>query len=605
MLNANLKQQQVDNKKANSANFQRKVHTNPMQYNGANNRNNIFSENNYYLPKDYYTTIDVSSNATQQTNANTNHTNSSAPIGLGGGGGGNGASVGLIDTATTNTSHLLTDQLSVLFPKCRPKNDANLNKTSLYIDTSVAPATATALASASQLLATSPSNGDYKNQNQLIDDFGAGDETQHIDNSRAFHMRANHCNSNQAADNKHCAADEPRMQPPSNAAAGMDEMPVQRANHTSYRAANSNHQRAAMAFTQQAFGQQNAADYHGMGNFDAMNAGRAAHKHEARWADGELDFLRDIPMWEKRKRSPHQTPATNVLNSPDFNEPHAYSHRPAQHQIKVGRSPVNQHDGNRERCTSPVSPVQAPPPVRVSKGRTAALTVDGDFIFDDIDDWRAPKSDKHSQLKQQPNKTQTQRFNHMLFDDDDDDYYADEREQSNAKNASISAENVTKMIGEFGWVHISLFCFIIFALKSKIPVHARKFARSRSPCHLLSALARINWFIAIFRCSFCLPMSFVTSRHRHALDPRPTTRLLTQTKAFCRLQNTKARRDASATINKSYLIINAAPMRPRPKIKPAPQIGHPVHAKCSHRPRSFRHGPAFRRYAFAAAQQLR
>lgn len=485
MLNANLKQQQVDNKKANSANFQRKVHANPMQYTTANNRNTIFSENNYYLPKDYYTTIDVSSNATQLTTINTNHTNATAPITIGGGnglggGGGGGVGIGLIDTTTTNSSHLLNDQLSVLFPKCRPKNDANLNKTSMYIDTgnTASSTTTTAtLVSASQLLATSPSNGDYKNQNRLIDASDLDDEPIYIDNSRTFHMRANHMSTNHSADNKSsaAAADERPMQPTLNAS-GIDEMPAQRTNHISYRAANSNHQRSAMAFSQHAFQPlPRTGDHHGGANFETITStDRSAHKNESKWTDGELDFLRDIPMWEKRKRSPHQTSATNVLHSPDFSEPHSYSHRPVQHQIKVGRSPVNQHDGNKEKSASPVSPVQAPPPlppVRTSKGRTAALTVDGDFIFDDIDEWRAPKSDKHPPSnKQATSKAQPQRFNHMLFDDDDD-YYADEREQCNAKNASFSTENVTKMIGKCSWMDDRfLWVFFFVSIPASIDV---------------------------------------------------------------------------------------------------------------------------------------
>lgn len=431
MLNANLKQQQVDNKKANSANFQRKSQANPMQY---NNRNNIFSENNYYLPKEYYTTIDLSPNATQQTqtNANTTHSNATAPITIG--------SSGLIDTNTTNTANVLNDQISVLFPKCRPKNDANLNKTLSYIDTSTAP---TALVSASQLLASSPSNGDYKNQNQFVDEIDADSEQAHIDNNRSF-MRAININTN--SNENQSIADE-RIQAIN--AGGIDDKPL-RMNHTNYRTsnANSNYQRSSMAFPPQAFNHQN--DYHAMNNYDAINQStRATHKTDGKWSDLDLDFLRDIPMWEKRKRSPNTTPANNVLNSPDFNESHSYSHHPVQHQIKVGRSPVNQHDHNKDRNPSPISPVK--PTIRTSKGRSAALTVDGDFIFDDVDQWRVPKTEKVTHNKQQihytKSKTQAQRFNHILFDDDD--VYGDAHDQSNSKNASFNTENVTKMIGKF------------------------------------------------------------------------------------------------------------------------------------------------------------
>lgn len=451
MLNANLKQQQVDNKKATTINYQRKLQANPMQYTNINTRNNIFSsENNYYLPKEYYTTIDVSSNATQQqTNANTNnHTNATASINIG--------NAGLIDTNTTNNSHILNDQLSVLFPKCRPKNDANLNKTaSIYVDSNGVP---TSLASASQLLASSPTNGDYKNQNQLIDelDVGATEPQLQMDNNRPF-MRVMNANQN-ATDEKMAMTDDRKHQMN---ASGVDDVPM-RMNHANYRTsnANSNYQRNSMTFPQQAFSSQQN-DFHGMGNFDIINQSTARPaapqpKIETKRTDIDLDFLRDIPMWEKRKRSPSITPANNVLNSPDFNESHMYSHHPVQHQIKLGRSPVNQHDhNNKEKSVSPVSPVQ-PPPIRVNRGRTAALTVDGDFIFEDIDlKWRKPIIERPVQNRQQMHTTSmkpTQRFNHMLFDDDDDDIdYEDARDQQlNAmQNPAINTENVTKMIGEF------------------------------------------------------------------------------------------------------------------------------------------------------------
>lgn len=176
-----------------------------------------------------------------------------------------------------------------------------------------------------------------------------------------------------------------------------------------------------------------------------------------KWAD-EDDFMRETNIWEKRRRTPNTTPASTVLNSPDFNEMHHYSHN-VQHQIKVGRSPVNQHDHNKEKNNpSPVSPIQTH---HRSTKRPATLVSDGEIVvFDDIDKWRSHKTstsaaqNKQSQHHQQQqhqhqiysnNKSHSgRRFNHMLFDDDDDD---DERESINTN--SFSTENVTKMIGKF------------------------------------------------------------------------------------------------------------------------------------------------------------
>lgn len=170
-----------------------------------------------------------------------------------------------------------------------------------------------------------------------------------------------------------------------------------------------------------------------------------------KWAD-EDDFMRDTNIWEKRRRTPNTTPASTVLNSPDFNEMHHYSHN-VQHQIKVGRSPVNQHDHNKEKNNaSPVSPIQAHQ--RASTKRPATLVSDGEIVvFDDIDKWRshneknvatsaAQSKQSQPQIYSNSKSQSSRRFNHMLFDDDDDD----ERESNNTN--SFSTENVTKMIGK-------------------------------------------------------------------------------------------------------------------------------------------------------------
>lgn len=209
---------------------------------------------------------------------------------------------------------------------------------------------------------------------------------------------------------------------------------------------NSNYQRNANS-------QHSGNEY--IGSFESTNQISKVHQKWdnasndiRKWAD-EDDFMRDTNIWEKRRRTPNTTPASTVLNSPDFNEMHHYSHN-MQHQIKVGRSPVNQHDHNKEKNNpSPVSPIQTN---QRSTKRPATLVSDGEIVvFDDIDKWRSQNEKNatvQSKQSQQQNhstaKSQSsRRFNHMLFDDDDDD------ERDNNTN-SFSTENVTKMIGKFG-----------------------------------------------------------------------------------------------------------------------------------------------------------
>lgn len=175
-----------------------------------------------------------------------------------------------------------------------------------------------------------------------------------------------------------------------------------------------------------------------------------------KWADND-DFMRDGNIWEKRRRTPNTTPASTVLNSPDFNEVQHYSHNPVQHQIRVGRSPVYQHDHNKEKTNaSPVSPVH---PHHRSTKRPATLVSDGEIVvFDDIDNWRNQNEknftilNKASQQQNHLNsKSQTShRFNHMLFDDDDDD-------ERDCITNSFSTENVTKMIGKFYYILVGTF----------------------------------------------------------------------------------------------------------------------------------------------------
>lgn len=198
-------QHQVDNKKATNANYIRKSQINLAQYTQSSNNRNILCENSYYggigggLATDYQAAIDLSGNQLLSPQT-TNVSSSTAAIV----GATNPAAAQLssstsiasniLSVDSTSTTNILNDQISVLFPKCRPKNDANLNKTSLYIDTTHN----TALASASLLLASSPTHGDYKNQNQLFDDSEHIGNSTLIDNSRAYTRNMNNQNAENA-----------------------------------------------------------------------------------------------------------------------------------------------------------------------------------------------------------------------------------------------------------------------------------------------------------------------------------------------------------------------------------------------------------------------
>lgn len=181
--NVQQQQQQVDNKKATNANYNRKSQINLAQYTQSSNNRNILSDNNYYVAKDFHSAVDLSGNQllpssssslslkTTSTCATTIAPNTTASLSI---------ASNILAVDTTSTTNILNDQISALFPKCRPKNDANLNNT--------------ALASASLLLASSPSNGDFKNQNKLFGDSDSPDHTL-VDNSRAYSRIMNNQNS--------------------------------------------------------------------------------------------------------------------------------------------------------------------------------------------------------------------------------------------------------------------------------------------------------------------------------------------------------------------------------------------------------------------------
>lgn len=461
MISATVQQQQqqVDNKKATNANYNRKSQINLAQY--SNNRN-ILSDNNYYISKDYHQSIDLSGNQLLSPqlacgNSATTTPTSATSLTIG---------AGLLTTNdSTASANLLNDQISALFPKCRPKNDANLNKTSLYIETNNST-----LASASALLASSPSSGDYKNQNKLfaVDNDDSPDHTL-IDNSGAYNrnIKMNNQNSDGILNSGSANNENSRQQIN---ASGISEN-MARMNHSGFqqiRNTNSGYQRMTNNQQQSAKQQHQNNDYHNFSSLDGTNQYSRHHQNKwenatneqmsRKWPEND-DFLREVNIWEKRRRSPNTTPASTVLNSPDFSDIHHYSHYPTQHQIKVGRSPVNQHEHNNDRSNGRIDSSPPPPPPQQQQQRNCskrpmALVSDGEVVvFDDIgDNWRNQRENENNvmaaqnrqQQQNQSHKQQnqsSQRFHHMLFDDDD------EKERENNTN-SFSTDNVTKMIGK-------------------------------------------------------------------------------------------------------------------------------------------------------------
>lgn len=388
-------QQQVDNRKATNANYNRKTQINLAQY--------AISDN--YFIHDYQLTD--SSNSTASINTESTPTSSTLPIAA------SSLTSGLLASDSTTNVNLINDQISALFPKCRPKNDANLNKTSLFIDTN-----STSLTPASALLASSPSSNDIKNQNQLFD----SDSVNSIGHALTdtIHQRATSYSKMNVQNNSN---GENSMTAPANGTSSNGSLASntsslaelnQRMNLTNFQLRNGAHR-----------GSNATSTYHGGNGL------------------GNERFV-----WEKRRRSPNTTPASTVLNSPDLSEVNHYAHHPVQHQIKVGRSPVSQHEhGGSKNSASPVSPVVPP---RQRGSRPVSLVSEGEVVvFDDIEGGWSNGGDRESlakgqqmQPKQPHNAQPKQHFHHMLFDDEDED------DRDSRHTNSFNADKVTKMIGE-------------------------------------------------------------------------------------------------------------------------------------------------------------
>lgn len=417
MINAKVQQQQqqVDDKKATNANYNRKsqINLNLAYYSNSTNRN-ILSDNNFYVSRDYEAAL-----VSQEKHILSSTQNSSTDF--------NSKAIGLLASDSTNTVNSLNEQISALFPKCRPKNDANLNRTATFTENN-----STQFMPASNLLASSPSCGDYKNQNKsFVENENFGHTL--IDNNRVHTRKMKNHDNLEICD---------RIQ---NNSIGIGETTSSRMNAANYlaRTRNTNYQRNSQ--------HQQKNDSHRCIGFESGNQISKMHsKWETlpndirKWPESG-DFEREINFWEKRHRSPNTTPASTVLNSPDFGESHHYTHHPVQHQIKVGRSPVNQHEHNIDKInTSPDSPIQKT--YQRTNKRAATLLTDVGVSAFDMDNWRN-KNEKNNQAQAENDQKSLiqmndvrHRFNHMLSDDEFDD----ERDCN-----SLNTDNVTKMIGNF------------------------------------------------------------------------------------------------------------------------------------------------------------
>lgn len=298
----------------------------------------------------------------------------------------------------TTSSPNLSEKISALFPKCRPKNDGNFyNKSTLYADNNstklIGNKYGTTVSASHTLSRTIDLN--IKNHNQPIDSIGYS--TNHTIGSpdRTIHISST----------------------------------IGKMNNQS---------------------QDNMSNLSGLANYQSRNGGAGNHRGHSNndYHSNSIDHF----IWEKR-RSPNTTPASTVLNSPDLTEVHHYSHNPVQHQIKVGRSPVNQTQMDNgsvssKKSVSPISPVVTPV---LPSGKPLALVSDGEVVvFDDIgDNWRnTVDGDFVQQQKKQQMQHQSQHFHHLLFNAEEDNDNVDRRNNSDTNLYSSDISSVTKMIGK-------------------------------------------------------------------------------------------------------------------------------------------------------------
>lgn len=438
--------------------FSKKAQINLAQY---SNRNIL--DDNFYIHKDYHP-HHSSEIANVSSSSSSTIVSASNPI-----------TTATSDLTVTSSSvpssanaHPINEQLSVLFPKCRPKPDSNSNKTSPVIESSASLLASTPSAKSSQLtfasslgasaLSTikgSAGTVDIINSTNAALNYAYTDSDQFLNNT-SFNEEHLHLYQHQQKQ-QYSLSFENR-----NSSTKMIN------NNSNQDIGTVNGLNSSILGTFQS--RNGTMPYsRGGGTNDVSDYNNKTNHHSA-LSDFHTGNGRYV--WEKRRRSPNTTPASTVLNSPDLTEMHHYSH----HQIKVGRSPVNQHDGSGKTSTSSTSPVLSvignqPQPPR--GGRPMALVTDGEVVvFDDIgDNWRTSSLDSdlnqkalEKQQKQPPQQLQQQSQSqfqlHAPFDSVDNDLNNDELNDSehinNANAYYTDVSTVTKMIGKFYFSRISM-----------------------------------------------------------------------------------------------------------------------------------------------------
>lgn len=426
--------QQIDDKKSTNANYNRKsqANLNLAYYNNSattttttipsttpTNRN-MLSDNNYYVTRDYQSSPENQCISTPT---------SLASISL--------SSHGPLPSDVANATNSINDQISALFPKCRPKNDANWNKATAFNDVNNMQ-----LTSAANLLDSSPSSGDYKNQNKNYCENECTDHTL-INDNRAYARTIT-----TATKNYNDAAVIDKVERSRNAAI-CQTANATKLNFNNYSARNSNiiYQRTPTNQQQQQQQQPRLKnDCHKLiGPESLTHLSKKPLKWETLSSDNNqktvdiLEIERENNFWEKRHKSPNTTPASTVLNSPDFNETHHYHHHPVQHQIKVGRSPVNQHEYNNKDGNNVTldSPIQMNYQRHAIKQSTDSASDEDAITFDNIDNWRM-KNERNVSVQATHTIENHNRFNHSLLDKEFDD---------ESENSAFNTDKVTKIIG--------------------------------------------------------------------------------------------------------------------------------------------------------------
>lgn len=221
-------------------------------------------------------------------------------------------------------TNILNDHISLLFPKCRPKNDINLNQLSSTTTTTTKPTTLNSRAGVSQInkmqsTAISPPTSSLSSESSLTSkspNVGTNPFLTGPDLATNYSLGGNYFNSQMRDSNID----------------GVSKYSQKRSKHSNY-----------------------------------------YYNHPPQQQQQQFNHQRenDSNIWELRNR----TPVNTVLNSPDLIEMETkltYTKQPYNH-IRVGRSPVSHPE---------------PPSIEEQTNLTTDVYDDGVVVFDDIEeDW--------------------------------------------------------------------------------------------------------------------------------------------------------------------------------------------------------------------------